>query len=56
MNAEKVVGPNEGTYDYLKPCGEESAKRLKDAANGLLDGKEMPQSWKMSEIPPLCKG
>ena len=46
IKAGKTGSPSEVT-------SEESVKKLKYVANVLLDGKEMPQSWRTSEILPL---
>jgi hypothetical protein len=56
MKAGKAAGPSGVTADLLKVCGEASVKRLTEIANGLLEGKKLPHSWRKSELIPLYKG
>jgi len=56
MKSGKAAGPSGVTSDLLKVCGIESAKRLANVANDLLQGNSMPESWKRSNLIPFCKG
>jgi len=56
MKVGKAAGPSGVTAELLKVCGVASVKRLMEVANGLLEGKKMPDCWRKSEIIPLYKG
>ena len=52
---EKVVGAGEITADSLKFMGQDSIKRIRDVANGLLEGLKMQEYWRKSDLAPLDK-
>ena len=51
----KVVGAGEITADSLKFMGQDSIKRIRDVANGLLEGLKMQENWRKSDLAPLDK-
>jgi len=48
MKNRKAAGPSGVTSDLLKVCGIESAKRLANVANDMLQGNSMLESWRKS--------
>jgi len=52
MKNGKAAGP---TSDLLKICDIESAKRLANVAIDMLQGNNMPESWR-SDLIPFYKG
>jgi len=56
MKNGKAAGPSGVTSDLLKVCGIESAKRLANVANDMLQGNSMPESWRGRDLIPFYKG
>ena len=56
MQTEKAAGPSGVASELLKMCEDESVKKLIEVVNDLLKGKEMPESWRKSDLIPSYKG
>jgi hypothetical protein len=54
MKKGKAAGPTEISCEML--MNKAGIKGLCEVANGLLEGGEMPESWKRSSVIPLYKG
>jgi len=50
MKNGKAAGPSGVTLDFLKVSGIESAKRLANVTNDMLQGNSMPESWRRSDL------
>ena len=50
MTTRKPAEPGQ-IYEFLKVCENDSVKKLAEVASNLLEGKEMPESWRSDLIP-----
>ena len=56
MQTGKAAGLSRITPKLLKFMGQVGVKRLLGAANELLEGLKMPESWRKSELVSLKRG
>ena len=53
MKAGKAARPSGVTSELLKVCKNNSVKKSAEVANELLQGTEMPESWRRSDLIPI---
>ena len=52
----KAAGPSGITTEMIQACEEECLPVLKQVAQDMLDGGQMPASWRKSTLVPIFKG
>ena len=55
MKVEKAAEPSSVTSELLKVHKNDSGKKLAEVDDELLQGKEMPKSWRKSDLILICK-
>ena len=52
----KAAGPSGITTEMIQACEEECSAVLMQKAQDMLEGSQMPNSWRKSTLVPIFKG
>ena len=56
MQAGKAVGPSEVSTEMIAASGDVGIRVMMELCQRLLDGKGMPEEWKISVVTPIFNG
>ena len=55
MKTGKAGGPSGVTVELLNVCKKESVRRLTEVANNMLEGNNLLECWRKSDLIPIFK-